>query len=67
MDPDRVCYGRRSVEFAIENSAVETLLISDKLFRAKNVTTRKLYVSMVDTADKYGIKSLIFSSMNPSG
>lgn len=43
------------------------MLISDKLFRAKNVATRKLYVGMVDRAERNGIKSVIFSSMNPSG
>jgi stalled ribosome rescue protein Dom34 len=44
MDPDKVCYGKRSVDYAMENHAVETLLVSDTLFRAKNVATRRLYV-----------------------
>jgi protein pelota len=43
-----VCYGKRSVEFALKNQAVETMLISDKLFRAKNVMVRKSYVALVD-------------------
>ena len=34
---DKACYGIKSVEFALGNLAVETLLVSDHLFRAKNV------------------------------
>jgi len=67
MDQDRVCYGRRSVDFALANNAVETLFVSDKLFRAKNVATRKLYVGIVERAERDGVKAMIFSSMNPSG
>jgi len=67
VDPDRVCYGKRSVEFAMQSAAVDTLLISDKLFRAKSVLVRKAYVSLVEEADKAGVQSMIFSSMNPSG
>jgi protein pelota len=67
MDADKVCYGYKSVTYALENSAVDTLLISDKLFRAKNISTRKLYVGMVESAERNGIKSVVFSSMNPSG
>lgn len=44
VDPDKVCYGKRSVDYALENNAVDTLLISDKLFRAKNLVTRRAYV-----------------------
>ena len=67
VDPDKVCYGKRSVDYAMENHAVETLLVSDKLFRAKNVATRRLYVQLVDRAEKEGVSTMIFSSMNPSG
>ena len=51
----------------MKNSAVDTLLVSDKLFRAKNLATRKLYVNMVERAEREGITTMIFSSMNPSG
>jgi protein pelota len=42
-------------------------MISDKLFRAKNVSTRKHYVGLVEQAENDGVASIIFSSMNPSG
>jgi protein pelota len=67
MDQDRVCYGRKSVEFALNNMAVETLFVSDKLFRAKNLATRKVFVSMVERAERDGMTAIIFSSMHPSG
>jgi len=34
---DKVTYGPKSVECAMQEMAVETLLISDKLFRSKNI------------------------------
>ena len=37
IDEYRVTYGPKSVQIALGEMAVETLLISDKLFRAKNV------------------------------
>jgi len=43
------------------------LLISDKLFRAKNVATRKVYVSLVERAERSGVEAVIFGSMNPGG
>ena len=67
VDPDKVCYGFKSGNFALMNSAVDNLLVSDKLFRAKNLATRKQYVSMVESAERNGISTMIFSSMNPSG
>jgi protein pelota len=51
----------------MQAQAVETLLISDKLFRAKNISVRKAYVQMVEDAEKNGLQAVIFSSMNPSG
>ncbi|KAF8395319.1 hypothetical protein HHK36_019262 [Tetracentron sinense] len=38
-DADRACYGLRSVEVANELMAVQTLLISDDLFRSGDVLT----------------------------
>ena len=47
--------------------AVETLLISDKLFRAKNTEQRKFYVDLHDSAQRNGINVVVFGSMSPSG
>lgn len=43
-DQNRCCYGQKSVQYALDNQAIETLLVSDKLFRSKNTTSRKFYV-----------------------
>ena len=42
-------------------------MISDKLFRSKNVATRKHYVDLVESAEAEGVRVVIFSSLNPSG
>lgn len=47
---DKVTYGPKSVEIALREMAVDTLLISDKLFRAKNIEQRKYYVNMYENA-----------------
>ena len=45
---DKVTYGPKSVECALGEMAVEVLLISDKLFRSKNIATRKHYVGLYE-------------------
>ena len=45
---DKVTYGPKSVEIALREMAIETLLMSDKLFRSKDVEKRKYYVGMHD-------------------
>jgi hypothetical protein len=47
--------------------AVETLLISDKLFRSKNIEQRKFYVGLHDQASRDGVNVVIFNSMSPPG
>ena len=41
VDFDKVCYGYKTVCAAIEQVAVKNLLISDHLFRSRNITIRK--------------------------
>jgi len=47
--------------------AISTLLISDALFRAKTVETRRKYVNLVEEAEKSSAKVHIFSSAHVSG
>lgn len=47
--------------------AVETLLISDRLFRAKNIEQRKFYVDLHDLAQSNGMNVVVFGSMSASG
>ncbi|KAK3084016.1 hypothetical protein FSP39_006775 [Pinctada imbricata] len=66
-DPNRAFYGANHVEKAAELQAVETLLITDELFRCQDIKQRKRYVSMVDTVKESGGDVKIFSSLHVSG
>ena len=63
-----VCFYRvKHVERANEEQAIETLLISDELFRAQDIAIRKRYVSLVDSVRENGGEVKIFSSLHVSG
>jgi len=66
-EPARAFYGPKHVAMAVEADAVETLLVSDKLFRAQNVAERKKYVEIVDKVREMGGEVKIFSSLHVSG
>jgi protein pelota len=61
---DKVTYGPKSVAKALENNAVETLLLSDKLFRAKNIEQRRFYVKMYEQAHRDGLEVVLFGATN---
>ncbi|KTW31947.1 mRNA surveillance protein pelota [Pneumocystis jirovecii RU7] len=60
-------YGIKEVFLAAERGAIETLLISDMLFRSNDVNERRRYVKLVETVKQNGGKVLIFSSLHESG
>lgn len=66
-DPSRACYGPKHVEVAHERMAVQTLLISDELFRSSDIATRQKYVNLVQSIKNSGGSALVFSSMHVSG
>ena len=66
-EADRAFYGPKHVSLAVASDAVETLLISDKLFRANNVAERRKYVELVDKVRDMGGDVKIFSSLHVSG
>ncbi|KAE9451178.1 hypothetical protein C3L33_16903, partial [Rhododendron williamsianum] len=66
-EPARACYGPKHVEVAHERMAVQTLLITDELFRNADVVTRKKYVNFVKSVKASGGTAHIFSSMHVSG
>lgn len=66
-EPARAFYGKKHVTKAVEAQAVETMLISDNLFRCQDVATRKEYVRLVDSVRESGGEVKIFSSMHVSG
>ncbi|XP_031553957.1 protein pelota homolog [Actinia tenebrosa] len=66
-EPDRAYYGVRHVERANEAMAVETLLVTDKLFRSADLPTRRRYVALVESVKENGGEVKIFSSLHVSG
>ncbi|PIK42165.1 hypothetical protein BSL78_21001, partial [Apostichopus japonicus] len=65
--PEVFCGGLKCVEAANEALAIETLLISDELFRSKDIATRKRYVSLVESVRDNGGEVKLFSSLHVSG
>ncbi|GAU15983.1 hypothetical protein TSUD_338540 [Trifolium subterraneum] len=63
---DRVCYGSKHVESAHEMKAIETLLISDDLYKNEEIETRKKYVNLVKSVKEGGGKAMVYSSMHVS-
>lgn len=66
-DSARACYGPKHVEVAHERMAVQTLLITDELFRNADIPTRQKYVNLVNSVKGSGGSVHVFSSMHVSG
>ncbi|KAL8610690.1 hypothetical protein ACOMHN_047259 [Nucella lapillus] len=66
-DPDRAFYGVKHCEKAASLQAVDTLLISDELFRSHDIQQRKRYVRLVDSVKDGSGDVSIFSSLHISG
>ncbi|CAM9487969.1 unnamed protein product [Chrysoparadoxa australica] len=66
-DPDRAFYGYNHVKRANDSCAIDTLLVTDGLFRSTDLPTRKRYVELVELARNNGAKLFIFSTAHVSG
>jgi len=66
-DPDKAYYGYDHVSKAHEQLAIDSLLVTDELFRASDVKTRKKYVQLVESVRENGGQVYVFSSMHMSG
>ncbi|CAH0701676.1 unnamed protein product [Spodoptera exigua] len=67
LEPAKAFYGKKHIERANEALAIETLMISDKLFRCQDIQQRREYVALVDSVRENGGEVRIFSSMHVSG
>ena len=65
--PERAYYGFNHCMHANEMVAIDTLLITDSLFRSNDIATRAKYVALVEAARDNGAKTAIFSSLHQSG
>lgn len=66
-NPDQAQYGYLHVYMANEQGAVDSLLVTDELFRSSDIATRKQYVTLVEQVRENGGKVYIFSSLHVSG
>lgn len=66
-DPNRAHYGYKAVLRAADNQAIDTLLVSDSLFRADNIETRKRYIELVELVKLTSGTVHIFSSAHVTG
>jgi protein pelota len=62
-DPDRAMYGPDVVFAAMQDNAIDTLLLSDELLRSTNPTERHLFTEMAADVAEYGGTVQIFSSI----
>ncbi|GLD94400.1 hypothetical protein PINS_up003011 [Pythium insidiosum] len=67
VDQDRAYYGYKHVAQANEHLAIETLLITDELFRSQDIATRRKYVDLVESVRENGGIVRLFSSLHVSG
>ena len=66
-DPDRAYYGYGHISRAHEQLAIDSLMVTDELFRSSSVKTRRAYVDLVVSVRANGGQVYIFSSMHVSG
>ncbi|KAF1320372.1 Mrna surveillance protein pelota, partial [Globisporangium splendens] len=66
-DQDRAYYSYKHVMAANANMAIETLMITDELFRSQDIATRRKYVDLVESVRDNGGTVRLFSSLHVSG
>ena len=67
VDPDRVCYGLAEVLQAMEEDAVEELLVLDTLIRDMPTERRLKFVDQMEHVKRTGGRVLVFSEKHVSG
>lgn len=67
-NPNQAVYALKYVEYCLDEGAVKTLLVSDTLFRADDIKTRRYYVDLVEKCKTYNTcKVVIYSSLHATG
>lgn len=66
-DPDRAYYGIDHVRYAVSERAVQTLLITDELFRAEDIATRRAFLALCDECRAQGADVHVYSTQHVSG
>ncbi len=66
-DPDKAYYGYSHVKSAADQCAIDSLLVTDQLFRASTPKVRRMYVDLVEDVRSNGGTVFIFSALHVSG
>lgn len=66
-DNHRAIYGLKRVNIANDNEAIESLLISEDLFRSEDFVLRKKYVDLVESVRAHNGEVFVFSTLHVSG
>lgn len=66
-NPDKAFYGYDDVIKANEQKGIETLMITDELFRSSKVKERVKYVKLTEKVQELGGNVIIFSSAHVTG
>ena len=67
IDSGKAWYGYEHVKRALDFGAIETLLVSDELFRSPDVKVRNRYIKLTEDVEKVGGKVFIISTMHVTG
>jgi protein pelota len=67
LEPDRAWYGYEQVRRAHLQRAVQTLMVTDTLFKSKDVQERRRYVQLVEDVKQAGGDVLLLSAQHVSG
>lgn len=65
--PEMACYGPAQVKNAFEMGAIDTMMVSDALFRNSSVQVRREYVNLVSEVKASGSTAYVFSSGHVTG
>lgn len=60
---DRACYGTKSVEYAHDLMAIETLLITEEILENKDIKLRKKYLGLKKSVNEAGGKVVQFNDV----
>jgi len=66
-DSAKAFYSYTHVKAAHERGAIESLLVTDSLFRSSDIKTRKRYVNLLEAVRDSGANVFLFSALHPSG
>ena len=66
-DPDKAYYGYAHVKSAADQCAIDSLLVTDQLFRASTPKVRRMYVDLVEDVRANGGTVFVFSALHVSG